>query len=110
MTRPIQDPDDPSVWMIGEAAEPVHGIQSGPTILHRVHPESVCAGRACVIHRPSEHRMRDWPLNWRADRRIMERICLHGIGHPDPDQLPMLQGMGMHGCDGCCVDDDDADQ
>lgn len=56
--------------------------------------------------------MRAWPLNWRSDRRLMERICPHGVGHPDPDHLahvarvPFKDGQydsdGTHGCDGCC--------
>ena len=44
--------------------------------------------------------MRDWPQHFRDDRGIMERICPHGVGHPDPDDY--LAGDGMHGCDGCC--------
>lgn len=52
--------------------------------------------------------MRDWPLNWRADRGVMERICPHGVGHPDPDAAAHYQRIGeehrtIHGCDGCCV-------
>jgi len=47
--------------------------------------------------------MRDWPVYWRDDRKIVERICVHGIGHPDPDQADFLIDAGMtHGCDGCC--------
>ena len=34
------------------------------------------------------------------DRRIMERICPHGVGHPDPDDV--LNQDRVHGCDGCC--------
>lgn len=34
----------------------------------------------------------------------MERICKHGIGHPDPDDLKVQSSWaeGVHGCDGCC--------
>lgn len=44
-------------------------------------------------------------MNWRADKGIMERVCRHGVGHPDPDDLivksrPELAD--IHGCDGCC--------
>jgi hypothetical protein len=54
--------------------------------------------------------MRDWPLNWRADTGVMERICEHGVGHPDPDHLDYArsldatraEGQAIHGCDGCC--------
>lgn len=79
--------------------------------LHNVHTPDACTGRACCIHNPSSHHMRDWPMVWRADRGLMERTCSHGIGHPDPDhmayvlQFPGQVGereSGVHGCDGCC--------
>lgn len=65
-----------------------------------VHPKTKCAGHHCCIHNPSDHHMKDWPQNWREDRGIMERICPHGIGHPDPDD-PCKDK--IHGCDGCCT-------
>lgn len=76
-------------------------------VLGRIHDESLCQGRACVIHRPSDHHMRRWLLLWREDRRIFERVCPHGVGHPDPDDMDWhgSQGRlheGIHGCDGCC--------
>lgn len=63
--------------------------------------------RPCVIHRPSPHHMRLWPLTWRNDRGIFERHCPHGVGHPDPDQFDFWAETGReyeaaHGCDGCC--------
>lgn len=76
--------------------------------LYSIHSPIQCAGRPCTIHRPSNHHMRDWPLHWRADRRIFERICPHRIGHPDPDddrwQVEYLENVasGIHSCDGCC--------
>lgn len=65
------------------------------------------APRDCVIHRPSGHHMRDFQLHWRSDRGIFERICQHGVGHPDPDQFAYWRERGtmaeaVHGCDGCC--------
>ena len=56
----------------------------------------------CCIHAPSDHPLADAPLHWRHDRRIFERICAHGIGHPDPDDRARNRGDGVHGCDGCC--------
>jgi len=41
---------------------------------------------ACTIHSPSNHHMIDLSQYWRADRGFMERICSHGVGHPDPDE------------------------
>ena len=75
----------------------------------KVHDRDVCVGRACVVHAPTDHRMRGYPTHWRRDRMLMERICPHGVGHPDPDHLAYVQATfldqtaaGIHGCDGCC--------
>lgn len=65
-----------------------------------VHDPELCEGEYCCIHNPSDHHMRDWPQNWRQDRRLMERICPHGVGHPDPDEI---NPDTVHGCDGCCT-------
>jgi hypothetical protein len=47
--------------------------------------------------------MRAFPQLWRGDKNMMERICSHGIGHPDPDEINLdKNGRGIHGCDGCC--------
>lgn len=78
-------------------------------------PES-CEGRGCNIHHPSFHSMVTFPLYWRTDRGIAERICSHEVGHPDPDQLiywntlrddgivpqGWVDAQMVHGCDGCC--------
>lgn len=76
--------------------------------LVNVHPESACVGRACVIHDPSDHPLRDAPMIWRADKRVMERKCVHGIGHDDPDDYAYRKSVNprasnIHGCDGCCA-------
>ena len=75
----------------------------------RVHEAATCdPGAPCVIHRPSAHPMAGLPLHWRTDRRIFERICTHGVGHPDPDGMAyraangLDDAEGIHGCDGCC--------
>jgi hypothetical protein len=75
--------------------------------LLRTHDPRKCHGQACVIHNPSDHHMRDWPVNWREDLGVMERICEHGVGHPDPDDLAHKRRIGLavlgeHGCDFCC--------
>lgn len=51
------------------------------------HPDTACDGQGCSVHHPSSHSMKDWPQYWRADRGLMERVCPHGTGHPDPDDL-----------------------
>ncbi len=75
--------------------------------LVNVHSPKRCRGRHCVLHDPSDHHMRSWPLVWRNDRGFMERQCPHGIGHPDPDSAAFQRSVGnpigVHGCDGCCV-------
>ena len=80
----------------------VEGFFIGMRILYVHHPSN-CEHefRACCIHRPSNHHMRNWPQLWRADKHLMERGCPHGVGHPDPDGI-FERGAGIHGCDGCC--------
>ena len=70
----------------------------------------------CVIHNPSNHKMRAWPMILRASG-LIERQCPHGVGHPDPDSAGFLNwkdaGRGAwttHGCDlsatgrSCCAE------
>ncbi len=77
-----------------------------------VHARKNCRGKHCVIHNPSDHHMVGWPVNFRSDRGIVERICPCGVGHPDPDDLAYrkTQGRadGVHGCCGCCAEGGDA--
>ena len=63
-----------------------------------------CAGEYCTLHNRSNHSMRSFPQHWRGDRGVMERVCPHGIGHPDPDEYKLFinEWEGVHGCDGCC--------
>lgn len=89
----------------------------GGQVIYNVHDPRDCAGRACAVHNPTEHHMAAWPQNFRGDRGIIERICPHRVGHPDPDHMAWLDervmlgeldpdyvwGEGAHGCDGCCA-------
>lgn len=87
------------------------------------HDLALCAGRACAVHDPSDHHMADWPQHFRDPRveamtyglhpGLMERVCPHGIGHPDPDHMAWYASChtpeetsaeGTHGCDGCCYE------
>ena len=77
------------------------------SLIRNVHLRDECRGSICVLHYPTHHVMSEFPLHWRWDRAIFERICPHGIGHPDPDQFDYWQMEGkeyeaIHGCDGCC--------
>lgn len=88
----------------GPATDPVHGSAVGNVTLFFVHSPDECQPWPCVLHRPSDHHMRDWPTLWRADKRIMERTCPHGVGHPDVDDLAyhVRNGRGYLGIHGCC--------
>jgi hypothetical protein len=51
--------------------------------------------------------MRVFPQIWRADKRIIMRVCPHGVEHPDPDQFERWASTGhshlaAHDCDNCC--------
>jgi hypothetical protein len=82
--------------------------------IRNIHPESACRERgACTIHSPTEHSMRAFPVHvripspWDIKPMHFERICPHGVGHPDPDDMTYWiskgdPSMGVHGCDGCC--------
>jgi hypothetical protein len=66
----------------------------------RVHLKKECRKGPCPIHKRTDHHMRPFPQHWREDRYLMERICPHGVGHPDPDDPSKDR---VHGCDGCCI-------
>lgn len=65
----------------------------------------------CPIHKPSNHKMKDWPIVVRSST-LLERTCPHGVGHPDPDSVVYMnwetkgESWGVHGCDGCCKEED----
>ena len=67
------------------------------------HRRAHCRGEICCLHNRTDHVLRAWPQHWRGDRGIMERICPCGIGHPDPDDKRIREGLdeGVHGCCGC---------
>ena len=67
-----------------------------------------CIKDGCLVHAPTVGPLSDAPYNWRGDRGIMERICTHGVGHPDHDGAAYQRRIGrefenVHGCDGCCA-------
>lgn len=118
MNTVILNPADPTQAIIGSFSEPVFGANvKGHGVIGNIHLASKCQAdvieghvtkRACVIHSPTDHHMREWDLHWRDDRGIFERICpTHGTGHPDPDQFEYWdmtdqQWQAVHGCCGCC--------
>lgn len=83
-------------------------LENSDVVLRNIHDGIECRTRPCAVHNKTEHSMRGFPQHFRTDNGLMERICSHGIGHPDPDGLPFFEdqgigGMGIHGCDGCCA-------
>lgn len=110
----------PDLGELGDWFDGVELSSPAPGVVVMNHAPSRCAGRACCVHNPSDHHMRDWPMTFRSDRAryvgdrvfvLTERICPHGVGHPDPDSMDYLRsigssdevaGEGIHGCDRCC--------
>lgn len=82
----------------------------GPGWVLRTHERNEdCEQNGCALHNPSDtvQNRERWPYNWRTDRGILERICEHGVGHPDIDSANFLRRIGkaeenVHGCDFCC--------
>lgn len=86
------------------ATDPVFGVELGERVV-LVHPGERCEGRdiPCCVHSPSGHHMVSWPMKWRADTGVMERVCEHGVGHPDPDHLAYVCSLTPeHDCAGEC--------
>lgn len=78
-----------------------------------IHDAPQCAGHPCPFHTPSDHPLKNASINWRSDRHLVERMCDHGVGHPDPDHLAWVRmalgeaasdERGVHGCcwERCC--------
>jgi hypothetical protein len=86
-----------SVTQIGENS----WIDDYNQVIINVHKPNQCRNEYCTVHNPSGHSMLSFPQMWRQDRGFMERVCPHGIGHPDPDDLMLDR---THACDGCCSD------
>lgn len=76
-------------------------------LMLRVHNEGKCSTEWCVIHNPMNTYDRT-RLHWRDDRGIFEVICMHGVGHPAPEQFAYWEDrdedwQAVHGCCGCCA-------
>lgn len=91
-------------------------LPGGQWVTNMHHP-CVCAGNDCCIHNPSDHHMREWPMRYNNPTPdhpgpgLMERLCEHGLGHPDPDHMTWFASVhtteetrdeATHVCDGCC--------
>lgn len=90
-------------------------LHSG-SVLTDVHDAGTCFLDHCCIHNPSDHPLRDAPLNWWGEIRHMVRVCEHGYSHPDPDDMAFKRAtldwmtveaiasvhLVAENCDGCC--------
>jgi hypothetical protein len=59
-----------------------------------IHPQRWCKGRPCAVHNPSDHALKDAPMNWDSNNGdgLFLRICHHDVAHPDYDSLAHLIG------------------
>ena len=73
---------------------------------------------ADLYNNPMSH-MHGWTVQRRMDMwsyPLLEIFCPHGIGHPMPESVHMLNKIepkakrdwSAHGCDGCCLARKDA--
>jgi hypothetical protein len=99
MSALTQDPQHPDQWIVPAVYRRGTCIQQA-TIIRGVHLEAECWGQQCIIHNPSHHHMRRWPLLYDTHLQIFLRMCRHGISHPDPDTWG--EEVHPHGDDGCC--------
>lgn len=75
-----------------------------------VHKRNIdCHVDGCAIHNPSYHPLSGAKQIIRTDKyMLVEDICKHGVGHPNPDSASFLSkklggtSIWVHGCDGCC--------
>lgn len=66
--------------------------------LHNVHPEGICEGPFCVIHRPAPGPWNDWDTHWREDWKLMVRICPHDVQHVAIEERLRLPLLAMFDC------------
>jgi hypothetical protein len=84
----------------------------------RTHTKEQCkatrkqgAPKGCVLHKPTPHKLTGSKQILRRST-LIEDVCSHGIGHPNPDSARFLNWRDgydpdkgswfTHGCDGCC--------
>lgn len=63
------------IWLLSDTDQIVSGV----------HSADACT-RFCVIHKPSDHWMRDDQLGFDVERKAFYRTCKHGAQHHDPDE------------------------
>lgn len=71
---------------------------SSGEVIHQFHTSESCAGEFCPVHKPSEHAMRQYPLDFNYDAFVFERLVpqedgtIQGI--PDPDDYTLSRNGG----------------
>lgn len=85
----------------------MNGLANDSTMVRSARLRACQAIQFYVEHSTTEHHDCDWPTIYRGDKHIHERLCPHGIGHPDPGDHFYAIFIGkpwlfVHGCDGCC--------
>lgn len=116
-TNDVDRADEPDSAPLSEA-ETTDGASDAATgdiiavangMLRNVHHPRQCAEQpwGCWIHSPLPHPLDKAPVRWRVDIGTAERVCGHGIGHPDPQDAAFWwnaqhRDVTIHGCDGCC--------
>lgn len=59
--------------------------------LHNCHTAVQCFGTSCVLHRPSDHPLRNADLMWDENLTMFFRLCFHGKAVLDPDTVEYVK-------------------
>jgi hypothetical protein len=81
-------------------------LEHSGQVLEYVHSKLDCMGPSCTLHKMSSHHLRSWPQRWNPQVIAMERVCEHGVGHTDPDEINQDIVVSIdhsEKCDGCCI-------
>lgn len=91
-------------------------ILRGTAYLNPIFIHATCTG-FCPFHKRSGHPLRSAPMAWRENLGRVDRVCPHGVIHPDTDSLGYLRKTHLwdtisindpqhrEDCDGCCGQD-----
>lgn len=85
------------------------GLEDGNLL--QTHGPDQCEGNFCALHNPSDHPLKHAVMRWDSSRNLMVRFCIHGLWHPDPDDIAFKHRANSvywasicekHPCDTCC--------
>jgi hypothetical protein len=111
----LDDQGDAGLMGLGSGRQDLIVLHDGRTMT--THGPGICFAGNCCIHSPSDHPLRDAPLSWSDEMKLMFRVCEHDQIHPDPDSLFFNQWVlrmfydGWHPCCDarCCYKKEEAD-